>query len=242
MKNIRPILFFATILSIIIIFSLKDNKSITYDFDPDSLLANISRIWVKPKVTEPVLENYPFTLMNPPVIIAEAFEAYDGYLGDKIGDYHWGIDYVQFDGDKFLPFPVYSAHAGIAFQGNGKTWGKFVVIRKRDDLGKGYNTLYSHLENVPKYIPYMDSDIDNSKGVFIESMAYIGDAGVTGNVKNGINQLHFEFHRVDSNKKTLRLDPYGLYKRLSSDLYPQPGQSLQDIDHYWNSDLPEFAK
>lgn len=134
-------------------------------------------------------------------------------------------------------------HDGIAFQGFGKTWGKFVVIRKRDPAKQiGYNTLYSHLDNIPKNIPFMTSDIDNSKGIFITSNTYIGDASTTGNTK-GINQLHLEFHQVNTkNKSTLRIDPYGIYRRLSSGLYPIPGLSLKKLPHYFYSDLPKFAK
>ncbi len=234
-------LIFAVVL-FFISYHFKNTEIPKYDLDHDEFLASISRIWTKPKNTENILSNYPFPLLDPPVTIAEAFEAYDGYLLDKPGQYHWAIDYVQTDkAGKFLAFPVYSAHEGVAFQGYGPTWGKYVVVRKRDENGKGFNTLYSHLENVPKHIPIANSDINNSNGIQIDSMTYIGDAGKTGNTK-GINQLHFELHMVDENEySTLRIDPYGVYSRLSSGLYPQPGSSLFGLQHYWKSNNPEFV-
>ena len=219
-----------------------DNNSILKNIDEDSFLAGIARVWVKPKVTESVLENYPFALENPPVSIIEGFEAYDGYLLDKPGDFHWAIDYVKNDNGNFLPFPVYSAHGGTAFQGYGKTWGKFVVVKIRDENGNGYNTLYSHLENVPTYLPYMNTDIDNSKGVEIKAKTYIGDAGKSGNTK-GINQLHFELHKVSGeDKRTVRIDPYGLYLRFSSGKYLQPGTTLFGLEHYWMDNNPGFVE
>ena len=69
-----------------------DNNIILKNIDEEDVLAGIARIWVKPKVTEGVLDNYPFALENPPVSIIEGFEAYDGYLLDKPGDFHWAID------------------------------------------------------------------------------------------------------------------------------------------------------
>lgn len=242
-------LFFAFILSILVIAIINtiivnniDKNIILKNIDEDELLAGIARAWVKPKVTEGVLENYPFALENPPVTIIEGFEAYDGYLLDKPGDFHWAIDYVKNDNGNFMPFAVYSAHGGTAFQGYGKTWGKFVVIRMRNENGDGFNTLYSHLENVPIYLPYMSSDIDNSKGIEINAMTYIGDAGQSGNTK-GINQLHFELHKVSgAEKRTVRIDPYGLYLRYSSGKYPQPGNTLFGLQHYWKNNEPGFVE
>jgi len=238
-RNIFLAAFVLLILTVLV-FSTKNNTFVN-NFDPEKFMANLGRIWIQPSLVEPVLNNYPFPLLDPAITIAEGFEAYDGNLMDQKGGAHWGIDYVQKVDNRFLSFPVYSAHDGVAFQGYGKTWGKFVMIRKRDGLW-GYNTLYSHLENVPKDIPYMNSDLETSKGIAIKSGKYIGDAGTSGNTK-GINQLHFEFHIV--NKKTgqtLRADPYGIYRRLSSGLYPSPGSSLKNIPHLWNGELPKFAE
>lgn len=242
MNRIKIIGTFIFSVVIIILFAITiRNNNITRMVNEDFILAGIARAWVKPKTTEGILENYPFALENPPVTIIEGFEAYDGYLLDKPGDFHWAIDYVKNDNGNFLPFSVYSAHAGEAFQGYGKMWGKFVVVKVRDAKGGGYNTLYSHLENVPKFLPYMNYDIDSSKGVAIDAMTYIGDAGKTGNTK-GINQLHFELHKVNAeNKTTVRIDPYGLYLRMSSGQYRQPGSSLRGLQHYWNSDNPEYV-
>ncbi|MDO8633502.1 MAG: M23 family metallopeptidase [Candidatus Wildermuthbacteria bacterium] len=210
-------------------------------FNADELSANLSRIWVQPKKVEPVLKNYPFPLLSRPVTIAEGFEAYDGNLQDSPGDFHWAIDYVQKPGEDFSSFPVFSVHDGVVFQGEGQSWGKFVIIRDRSEVDQGYNTLYAHLDNIPSFIPFMKFDIDKSKGISLSAGSYIGQASTTGNAK-GIPQLHFEFHIVDLRTgTTLRADPYGVYKRLSSGLYPQPGSSLKEVIHYWQTDNPSFA-
>ena len=238
--------FAISMFAIAVTNSFIGNNIILQNVDEGDVVAGIARVWVKPKTTEGVLGNYPFALENPPVTIAEGFEAYDGYLLDKPGDLHWAIDYVKNDNGKFLPFAVYSSHKGVAFQGYGKTWGKFVVVKIRDENGNGYNTLYSHLENVPMHLPFMNSDIDSSKGVEIEAMTYIGDAGKTGNTK-GLNQLHFELHKVNGgangeSKNTVRIDPYGLYLRYSSGKYPQPGTALFGLEHYWRGNNPGFVE
>ncbi len=160
---------------------------------------------------------------------------------DTPEDRHWGIDYVRKEDESFLTFPIFSTHEGIAFKGDSKSWGKFVVIRKITKDNKGYNTLYSHLDNVPDYIPYMNKGISDSDGIFIENNIYLGEASTTGNTK-GIPQLHFEFHIIDTkNNNTLRADPYGVYKRLSSNLYPQLGLTLENVNHYWMKNQPDFA-
>jgi hypothetical protein len=242
MKQIKKYSVFPVFFLLIGLFSYYGDNLIPKSLNAEELSANLSRIWTQPEKIEPVLQNYPFPQLTPAVTIAEGFEAYDGNLGDKVGGFHWSIDYVQKDGDNYLSFPVYSMHDGIAFQGYGKTWGKFVVVRKRDLIKQiGYNTLYSHLDNIPKNIPFMNSDIDNSKGILIASSTYIGDASTSGNTK-GINQLHLEFHQVNmKNGITLRLDPYGTYLRLSSGLYPVPGISLKGLPHYFKNDLPGFT-
>jgi len=38
------------------------------------------------------------------------------------------------------------------------------------------------------------------------------------------------------------LDPYGVYDRASSGKYPQPGESLKGLNHYFTSNNPQFAK
>ncbi|MBI4138032.1 MAG: M23 family metallopeptidase [Candidatus Wildermuthbacteria bacterium] len=210
-------------------------------FNADEFSANLSRIWVQPKTIEPVLKNYPFPLLSPAVTIAEGFEAYDGTLHDTPGDFHWAIDYVQTAGGAFLEFPVFSAHDGVVFQGEGNMWGKFVVVKDRSKISQGYNTLYSHLDSIPTRIPFMQFDINGSNGVLLPAGSYIGQASTTGNAK-GIPQLHFEFHTVDlKTGATLRGDPYGVYQRLSSGFYPQPGDSLEGLLHYWETDNPFFA-
>ena len=222
------------------------NKGIA---DAELLEANIAKILIKPAKGEPVLENYPFPLLNPPVTIAEGFDSYDGNLKDKPGSPHLAIDYVQKFGESYQSFPVFSAHSGSAIQGYGKTWGKFVIIRSgvNNRFNKNgespdftFNTLYSHLINVPDYIPFIKSDINEEGGIDIESATHIGDAGTTGTT-NGIPQLHFEMHEVNTKtKETFRIDPYGIYARLSSGKYPKIGDSLKNLPHYWKSDTPDF--
>ncbi|MSR73326.1 M23 family metallopeptidase [Candidatus Parcubacteria bacterium] len=246
-RKFNPKTYFVFLaLAGVVFVGVHGNTFLPAGFDPEQFSANLARIWIKSSNVEPVLLNYPFPLLSPSITVAEGFESYDGNLGDIPEAPHWAIDYVQKSGDKFLSFPVFSAHDGVVFQGFGKTWGKFVVVRKRGDLSasrrmQGYNTLYSHLDNIPESIPFMNSDIDNSEGIFLVSGTFIGDASVTGNTK-GINQLHFEFHIVDTKTSiTLRADPYGVYKRLSSRLYPQPGSSLFGLSHYWSNNFPPFA-
>lgn len=204
-----------------------------------NLLSNIINMPVDSRFYAKYLDNYPFNKEDG-IQIAEAYSEYDGNLLDKKGDIHWGIDYVKRVNGEYLSFPVYSSHSGTAVKGYGKDWGNFVVIRFRDKNGIGFNTLYSHLKDIPKSIPYYISDFNNDVGIEVKTADFIGNAGNTGNAK-GINQLHLELHVV-SGGSIYRVDPYGVYDRLSSGKYRQPGQSLIGLRHYWSDNWPNFAK
>ncbi len=240
--------FVALFLFIFLVSFGLSNNIFNFSSDTETLLAGLGRISEHPKNVEKFLQNYPFPLLSPPVTIAEGFESYDGVLQDRPGALHWAIDYVQKFRGKFRPFLVFSSHEGEVIQSYEKTFGKYVVIRKRSGLLGDYNTLYAHLDNIPDSIPFMKNNnkdigirINETPGIFLPANTYIGEAGVTGNTK-GIPQLHFELHLVNtSTNMSYRVDPYGIYKKASSGQYPKPGNSLKGRLHYWTSDLPTFA-
>ena len=114
-----------------------------------------------------------------------------------------------------------------------------MVVRFRDKNNNGFNTLYAHLDDISKNIPYYSKDFNNDSGVSVSNGTYLGMASNTGNTK-GINQLHFELQIVGKGY-SYRLDPYGVYDRLSSGHYPDPGRSLTGLRHFWNKNFPDFA-
>lgn len=235
-KNfIKPLLLSAFVLtSLFLVGPNFFSREYSTTYSSEELEANLKRIIYPEKFPKKVLENYPFSFYEEfPVSIAEGFEVYDGNLKDVPNTPHWGIDYVRRNENTFLQFPVFSAHSGNAFQGFGKQFGSFVII-KNDE----YETLYAHLENIPQNIPFLLADTRKNKGVIIDARAYIGTAGVTRNTKS-IPQLHFELHK-NVKREIVRVDPYGVYGRLSSGLYPQPGELVNTFS-YWLSDSPSFV-
>ena len=46
---------------------------------------------------------------------------------------------------------------------------------------------------------------------------------------------------LKTNERTV-IDPYGVYDKVSSGKYPQPGESLKGLEHYFATDEPDFAK
>lgn len=221
-------------------FAYSSNRNFGSSYiQKDRLLAYIPSIPLLSRFNSPFLTNYPFR-QEDNIAIAEGYAYYDGNLKDTPGDLHWGIDYVKRVGQDYNTFNVYSAHSGTAVRGFGKTWGKFVVVRYRDNRGDGFNTLYAHLDDIPENIPYYSKDFNNDRGLFIKNMTLLGAASDTGNAK-GINQLHFELHIIGKGY-SYRMDPYGVYDRLSSGLYPNPGSSLFGLKHFWNKSLPDFSQ
>jgi len=190
---------------------------------------------------EKILQCYPFEKLNPPVVLVEGCKAYDGAIGDKPGKRHKGIDYIRKKGELFLSFDVFSSQDGKAFQGLSETWGKFVSVRQEIN-GIRLDTIYVHLDKVNPKIPVLPSKNVEIEFMPIRAGEWLGIAGITGNTR-GITQLHWEMHR--KNLKTGKrkvFDPYGVYKRTSSGKYPQPGESLKGLSHYFASDNPQFAK
>jgi murein DD-endopeptidase MepM/ murein hydrolase activator NlpD len=190
------------------------------------------------------LQSYPFS--DPRVRIAEGFSAYDGNLGDPAGALHRGIDYVLKENGRYLPFDVFAMHDGKAYRGISPTWGAFVVIQYIFQQGEvRFDTVYAHLDAVDKDIPmFEDNGKENRSGGArkeIRAGDWIGTAGTSG-ATNGLIQLHVELHRKDLRTgEWEKLDPYGVYDRLSSGRYPQPAESLNGLEHSWIKDDPALT-
>ena len=199
-----------------------------------------------------IFKCWPFKLLTPPVQLVEGFEAYDGVLKDPAGTPHKGIDYVRWRDGSFISFEVFSMHEGEAFQGVSKTWGRFVVVRRKLSKNLRYDTIYAHLDHrTPSNIPILpgrprhhkwpENYTKRPRGRRIKAGTYLGWAGITGKT-NRIVQLHLELHKIAiQTGERQKLDPYGLYARASSGKYPQPGSSLRGLRHFWISDSPPFA-
>lgn len=188
---------------------------------------------------EKVLINYPFEKLEPPVILVEGLGGYDGTIGDEPGGEHKGIDYVRKIDGEYVSFDVFTTNDGEAFWGiSEKGLGHFVNLRKV--VGdKRIETIYVHLEpgTINQKIPQMPTDGSPIQFAHLEAGEIVGKAGNTGNTgKYKIIQLHFEMQRKDlaTNERKV-IDPYGVYDKVSSGKYPQPGQSLNGLDHYFTS-------
>ncbi len=189
-----------------------------------------------------LLKCYPFARLNPEVELVEGFLAYDGVLGDEKSKTHKGIDYARFNEEGgCIGFDVFSAHDGEVFQGTSKRgWGRFVLISKAVGKKK-FRTVYAHLGNIDKEIPFLPKEGEKRKSGFVISEArFLGKAGITGWTKRKV-QLHFELQQKNKDGEWKKVDPYGIYARASSRKYPQPGWSLGKIKHYWATDRPSFA-
>ena len=191
----------------------------------------------------PFLAHYPFEELAPEIEVAEGFAAYEGYLGDTRGEYHKGIDYIRRKGNAFLPFNVYTMHHGEAWQGKSETWGNFVIVRRTLTPTLRYYTVYAHLDGIPQRFPKISEELGvKIPGIGVSAGKYIGFANTSGNTK-GVAQLHIELHEENLAKGTwLKLDPYGVYSTKSSHRYPDPGKSLEGLQHYWISNTPAFVR
>lgn len=192
----------------------------------------------------PFLKNLPFEKLEPAVALVEGFSAYEGILGDTPGDVHRGIDYARMAGDKFLPFDIFSMHDGTAMQGESKTWGNFVIVRYEQSPTLRYYTIYAHLTDIPERFPDLRTvRAGEWRGVPVAAGEFLGRAGVSGNT-NGITQLHLELQEEDlatpsnGTGRWLKLDPYGIYGQAGA--YPQTGEMLAGLKHYWTSDGPAY--
>lgn len=185
------------------------------------------------------LECYPFESVIPPIKLVEGCDRYVGYLGDRKGMLHKGIDYArEARKEQFLSFDVFSMHAGEAVQGEStKGWGRFVLVYTR--INKTiYRTVYAHLRNVNPQIPFISEKIQKGKsGFVIKAGIFLGKAGISGWTKRKV-QLHIELQR-EKNGKWEKIDPYGI--NGIAEQYPQPRESLKGLKHFWIEDKPPFV-
>ncbi len=183
---------------------------------------------------------YPF--IDRRVRLVEGFAAYDGVLGDEPGAPHQGIDYALSIDGHLQPFDVFSMHDGVAFRGRSTTWGEFVSIYSREFDTVQYVTIYAHLDEIIADIPLLPKPGAEGVGEPVQSGDRLGCCGASGQT-NGIPQLHVELHRKNlATGERERLDPYGVYDRTSSGRYPQPGESLAGLSHFWTSSVPHFPR
>lgn len=193
-----------------------------------------------------ILRCYPFK--NRLVKIAETYGGYVGNLGDDPEKPHQGTDYVwKNELGVFAPFEVFSTHEGVAFKGESNSWGNFVKIYTLVEKEK-VATVYAHLKDIPKNIPtlFKGKKIRKKKeGLMVKPGDFLGVAWKSGWAK-GCPQLHFELHLTEVDKETKeeklkKLDPYGIYEKIDCKKYPQPGESLEGLEHFWTTDSPPFA-
>lgn len=220
---------------------------------------------------QPVLMNWPFEKMDPPVKLTEGW-IYTGAIQDEKGAMHKALDFTRMVSGSYVSFPVYSMGIGYAYQGEVESWGKFVLVRVyigNDNLGNQFHpdrpphwvdVLYAHLDGIPEKFPRLKSVNGGAQfpeetptgekpptGALIKEGDFLGNAGISGDTHN-IPQLHVELHLRGPEMESLGLgkrDPLGIYdyaEREGVRKYPQPGDSLKGYPHWFASDNPEFAK
>ena len=189
-----------------------------------------------------ILECYPFKKLSPRVELIETFGGYVGNLGDDTDKEHKGTDYVwRNELGVFALFEVFSAHDGMAFKGKSDTWGNFVKIYTKIEENK-IETIYSHLKDIPKEIPTLfkgKKRRKKKKGLVVKPGDFLGVAWTSGKA-NGCPQLHFELHLTEKGKFK-KLDPYGIYEKIDCGKYPQPGELLEGLNHFFITNDPPFA-
>lgn len=183
-----------------------------------------------------LLENYPFK--NVGVTIAEGFSAYDGNLGGVAAAPHYGIDYALKKGGEFVSFEVFTMYEGAASFGVSGRLGKYFVITAVLE-GFKFDAVYAHLDNITEELQKY-AIIKGNRDFIIPAGYPLGWAGKTGQAHNA-RHLHIELGRKNINTgERSRLDPYGIYGKLSSGKYREPGRSLAGLEHYWINDEPNF--
>lgn len=220
-------------------------------------LAESIRLPLKEKIPdeEKVLGAYPFEDLG--VRLVEGW-IYDGTIGDTPGKLHRAVDYVRRTKEgEFLPFAIYSMMEGEAYQNenitpDGGGWGKYVKVIRMVGPGKAMILTFAHLDKVNDSIPLAVAGAIEPGPVFpVQEGDFLGIAGTTGDTRGsagnleGQIQLHLILWRVEKKGNDwvpLAVDPYGIESRLSSGKYPQPGQSLAGLNHYFLTDNPSFAK
>lgn len=184
-----------------------------------------------------ILECYPFS--DASVRIAEGFITNSAATDGQPGLANKGIDYILKSGPRFHSFPVYNMMEGEVHFGINDNWGKFVAVRRASG-GYRYDVIYAHLKTInPKL---QQTAYRAGVQAAVPAGFLLGESGATGDTK-GFNRLHIELHRKNLETGIReKLDPYGVYDTISSGKYPQPGQSLAGLEHFWTEDNPALVE
>ena len=174
-----------------------------------------------------LLENYPFK--NIGIKIVQGF---------NLEREHFGIDYILKKGDELASFEVYNMFEGSANFGVNNKLGKYFVLAKQ--YGNFlYKVVYAHLDNINENLQKY-AIIQGDREFIIPAKYPLGWSAKAG-VTFGIRKLHIEIQltNLETGLKQ-KIDPYGIYGRQESVIYPQPGESLENFPHLWKTDEPEF--
>ncbi len=178
---------------------------------PVQSLINLGEI--DPPDEEGAFLTLPFT--DPGVTIQQGWR-YTAPIGPNPDDpyAHNGIDYIKGvlnQASTWQPFEVVAAAYGKAMHSSGGGYGDFVLIRhdNKDDQGRNYYTLYSHLGSIEDTITYradrFSTDYENWTPV--SRGQKIGMAGESGTNPGWIH-LHFEVNRGGYAQN--KVDPYDI--------------------------------